>query len=274
MSGALSLIKISGHYLDDEVLLQRFAAAVKLRVALCAGKQAESAPPQKDAQSPDLPSRERLVIVHGGGIEITRLQERLNIEPKYTQGLRITDAESLSLVEMTLCGSVNKRLVRHLLNAGVDALGMSGVDRGLLRARQMKHETVDMQYTGEVEAVRGELLLELLQLGLTPVIAPVCAGIASNFNLNADTVSGALAPAIGADSVVYISNVPGVLLEGELVTSLHAAQARALIADGAIFGGMIPKVNSALDLLSSGVAKAIITDLAGWARGAGTTLMK
>ena len=120
MSGAISLIKISGHYLDDEALLRRFAEAVAER-------------------------EEPLVIVHGGGIEITRLQEGLNIEPTYVDGLRVTDARSLSLVEMALCGSVNKRLVRHLLNAGVDAQGLSGVDRGLVRARQMRHESVDMQ---------------------------------------------------------------------------------------------------------------------------------
>ncbi len=248
MSGAISLIKISGHYLDDEALLRRFAEAV-----------AERAEP--------------LVIVHGGGIEITRLQERLNIEPTYVDGLRVTDDRSLSLVEMVLCGSVNKRLVRHLLNAGVDAQGLSGVDRGLVRARQMRHESVDMQYTGSVESVRGEVLFQLLDLGVTPVIAPVSAGTDSNFNLNADPVSGALATALGAGSVVFISNVSGVLVDKALVERLSEAEARDLIANGTIYGGMIPKVESALDVLSSGLPKAIITDLEGWARGAGTTFV-
>lgn len=249
MSGAISLIKVSGHYLDDETLLRRFAEAVAER-------------------------EEPLVIVHGGGIEITRLQERLNIEPVYVDGLRVTDAQSLSLVEMALCGSVNKRLVRHLLNAGVDAQGLSGVDRGLVRARQMPHESVDMQYTGSVESVRGEVLFQLLDLGVTPVIAPVSAGTDSNFNLNADPVSGALATALGAESVVFISNVSGVLAEKELVERLSDAEARDLIANGTIYGGMIPKVKSALDVLSSGVPKAIITDLEGWAHGAGTTFVQ
>ncbi len=249
MSGAISLIKISGHYLDDEALLRRFAEAVAER-------------------------EEPLVIVHGGGIEITRLQEGLNIEPTYVDGLRVTDARSLSLVEMALCGSVNKRLVRHLLNAGVDAQGLSGVDRGLVRARQMRHESVDMQHTGSVESVRGEVLFQLLDLGVTPVIAPVSAGMDSNFNLNADTVSGALATALGAGSVVFISNVSGVLVDKALVERLSEAEARDLIANGTIYGGMIPKVKSALDVLSSGLPKAIITNLEGWARGAGTTFVQ
>ena len=248
MGSAISLIKISGHYLDDDVLLRQFAAAVARRV-------------------------EQLVIVHGGGIEITRMQERLDIEPRYVDGLRITDAQSLSLVEMVLCGSVNKRLVRHLLNAGVDAQGLSGVDRGLIRARQMEHESVDMQFTGSVKTVRGEVLFQQLDLGVTPVIAPVSAGTDSNFNLNADPVSGALAAAIGADSVVFISNVSGVLAENEVVERLSELEARALIANGTIYGGMIPKVETALDVLSSGVPKAIITDLDGWACDVGTTFV-
>ncbi|MCY4539925.1 MAG: acetylglutamate kinase [Chloroflexi bacterium] len=248
MGSAISLIKISGHYLDDDVLLRQFAAAVARRV-------------------------EQLVIVHGGGIEITRMQERLDIEPRYVDGLRITDAQSLALVEMVLCGSVNKRLVRHLLNAGVDAQGLSGVDRGLIRARQMEHESVDMQFTGSVKTVRGEVLFQQLDLGVTPVIAPVSAGTDSNFNLNADPVSGALAAAIGADSVVFISNVSGVLAENEVVERLSELEARALIANGTIYGGMIPKVETALDVLSSGVPKAIITDLDGWACDVGTTFV-
>ncbi len=249
MSNIISLIKISGHYLDDDVLLQRFAEAV-------AGRE------------------EQLVIVHGGGIEITRLQERLDIEPTYLDGLRVTDAQSLSLVEMVLCGSVNKRLVRHLLNAGVDAQGLSGVDRGLVRARQMRRGSVDMQFTGSVKSVRGEVLIQLLDLGVTPVVAPVSAGTDSNFNLNADPVAGALAAAIGADNVVFISNVSGVLADNKLVERLNEVEARELIASGTIYGGMIPKVKSALDVLSSGVPKAIITDLDGWACDVGTTFIQ
>lgn len=249
MDSQITVIKISGHYLDDDASLRRFARAVAER-------------------------REKLIIVHGGGIEITRLQERLGIEPRYEDGLRVTDAQSLALVEMVLCGSVNKRLVRHMLNAGVDAQGLSGVDRGLVCARQMPHASVDMQFTGTVTSVRGEVLTQLLELGVTPVIAPVSAGADSNFNLNADPVSGALAAAIGADTVVFISNVSGVLVENHLVERLNEQEARSLIADGTIYGGMIPKVNSALDVLSSGVPKAIITDLDGWACNVGTAFVR
>ena len=243
-----SVIKISGHYLDDEYLLREFALAVARR-------------------------DESLVIVHGGGVEITRLQERLNIQPRYVDGLRVTDAESLSLVEMVLCGSVNKRLARHLVNAGVDALGMSGVDRGLILARQMQHDSLDMGFTGAIETVRGEVLRQLLDAGVTPVVAPVSLGIDSNFNLNADPVAGALAAAIKADSVVFISNVSGVLVDGERRPRLDRAEAERLISRGVIHGGMIPKVNTALDVLSSGVPRAVICDLEGWAADGGTTFV-
>ena len=205
--------------------------------------------------------------------EITRLQQKLNIEPRYVDGLRVTDAESLALVEMTLCGSVNKRLVRYLLAAGVDALGMSGVDRGLIRARQMRHESIDMGFTGEVESVRREAIYELLERGVTPVIAPVSVGEGSNFNLNADPVAGAIAAAIGAGAVVFISNVAGVLVDGEILARLTQAQALDLIDSGVIRGGMIPKVTAALDVLSSGLPQAVITDLDGWRIRGGTTFI-
>ena len=215
-------------------------------------------------------SSEALVIVHGGGGEISQLQQRLNIEPRYVDGLRVTDADSLALVEMVLCGSVNKRLVRYLLAAGVDAQGLSGVDRGLVRARQMRHESVDMEYTGEVLSVRREVIADLLERGVTPVIAPVSVGADSNFNLNADPVAGAIAAAIGARSVVFVSNVAGVLVDEERIAELTRTQALDLIERGVIHGGMIPKVRAALDLLSSGLPQAVITDLDGWAGHGGT----
>lgn len=249
MKKPLTVIKISGHYLDDDRLLRQFARA---------------------AAAAD----ERLVIVHGGGKEITRLQARLNIEPRYVDGLRITDADSLALVEMVLCGSVNKRLVRHLLAAGIDAQGLSGVDRGLVRARQMQHERADMGYTGTVTAVRGEVIGQLLQAGVLPVIAPVSVGDESNFNLNADPVAGAIAAAVAADRVVFISNVAGVLVDGRRVETLTLAEAQAHIASGVIYGGMIPKVETALNVLSSGIPQVVITDLDGWEARGGTTFVR
>ncbi len=248
MREKITVVKISGHCLDDEALLRKFARIV-----------AES--------------EERLVIVHGGGKEITRLQEKLGIESRYVDGLRMTDADSLALVEMALCGLVNKRLVRHLLNAGVDAAGLSGVDRGLVRARQMRHDTLDMGYTGEVESVRGEVICDLLSLGATPVIAPVGGGASSNFNLNADPVTGALAAAISADKVIFISNVAGVLVAGERVAEMTRSEAENLIAAGVISGGMIPKVRTALDVLSAGAKQVVISDLDGWDGNGGTTFV-
>ena len=217
---------------------------------------------------------EQLIIVHGGGKEITRLQQQLNIEPQYVDGLRVTDADSLALVEMVLCGVVNKRLVRHLLAAGVDAQGLSGVDRGLIRARKLRHDAVDMAYTGEVESVRPEVIGDLLTLGVTPVIAPVSLGADSNFNLNADPVTSAIAPAIAADKVVFISNVAGVLVDSALKPTLTREQAQAYIDCGVIAGGMIPKARAALDLLTAGIPQAVITDLDGWSNNGGTTFIE
>ena len=249
MNKTLTVLKISGHCLDDARLLKRFARAVA-------------------------DSDERLVIVHGGGKEISSLQEKLNITPRYVDGLRITDAESLALVEMALCGAVNKRLVRHLLAAGVDAMGLSGVDRGLVRARKMQHPVQDMGYTGAVVSVREAVLFQLLRQGVTPVIAPVSLGVDSNFNLNADPVAGAIARAISADKAVFISNVAGVMVDGERVKTMTGAQAESHIAAGVIYGGMIPKVQTALDVLLSGASQVVITDLDGWAGCGGTTFVQ
>lgn len=248
MNDNISVVKISGHCLDEDALLRQFAETVA----------------QAD---------EHLVIVHGGGAEITRLQQKMRITPRYVDGLRVTDSESLALVEMALCGSVNKRLVRYLLAAGVDALGLSGVDRGLVRARQVRHESIDMGYTGEVEKVRREAIDDLLERRVTPVIAPVSVGEGSNFNLNADPVAGAIAAAIGARAVVFVSNVAGVLVDEEIIASLTRAQALDLIDSGVISGGMIPKVTAALDVLSSGLPQAVITDLDGWRNRGGTTFV-
>ncbi len=248
MQPDICVVKISGHCLDDPALLRQFAAIVAA-------------------------ATERLVIVHGGGKEITQLQEQLHIEPRYVDGLRVTDAASLALVEMALCGTVNKRLVRHLLAAGVDALGLSGVDRGLIRAEKMPHASVDMAYTGRVAAVRPQVIKDLLDLGVTPVIAPVSLGEGSNFNLNADPVAGAIAAALPAAKVIFISNVTGVLVAGRRAPTLSRAAAEDLLARGIIHSGMIPKVKTALAVLSSGIEQAVITDLAGWADQGGTTFI-
>ena len=246
------VIKISGHELDSAEYVAEFAQVIR------------------EMNAPT-------VIVHGGGKEISTLQSRLGIEPHFIDGVRITDAESLALVEMVLCGTVNKRLVRVLVNVGVNAVGLSGVDGGMISAAKMAHEAVDMGFTGEVTAVRVDLLLNLLDLGITPVIAPICLGDEHNFNVNADHVAGALAAAVEAERLVFLSNVPGVLKDmkdNQVIETLTPEQTETMIADGTIFGGMIPKVRTALHALDEDVMQAVITDLNGLRSNGGTVFTK
>ena len=212
------------------------------------------------------------IIIHGGGPEITQLQQLMGIVPRYVNGVRITDEPSMAVVEMVLAGVVNKRLVRHLIDAGVDAVGLSGVDRGLLRAVKMAHPDEDMGFTGHITHVRGDVLRDLLAQGVTPVIAPVCLGEDRpvTYNVNADHVTGAVAAAVRARQVVFLTNVEGVLVDGQPMPQLDTARVDQLIAQGTIFGGMIPKVTSALDVLKSGVPQAVITNLAGLTSHGGT----
>jgi acetylglutamate kinase len=239
------LIKISGHELDDPLFLTEFANVIKTIKA-------------------------PIVIVHGGGREISTLQQTMGIEPQYLDGVRITDAASLSVVEMVLCGTVNTRLVRYLVANGVDALGLSGVDRGLIRAEKMANPKQDMGFTGSVISVRGEVLVNLLEQGITPVIAPVCMGTDSTYNVNADHVAGAVATAIGADRSIFLTNVEGVLVNNAVVKTLTPQQTQVLIDNGTIFGGMIPKVQTALHALENGVSQAVITNLKGLSSNSGT----
>jgi acetylglutamate kinase len=244
------VIKIGGNEIDDPYFLLQLAPTIK---------------------SLSMPT----VIVHGGGREISNLQKVMGIEPRYLDGVRITDEPSMTIVEMVLCGSVNKRLVRRLLGEGIDALGLSGVDRGLVRAEKMPHPTVDMEFTGEVKSVRGDILLDWLKQGITPVIAPVSLGSDQRtYNVNADHVAGAVAQAIGADKIVFLTNVEGVLINKEVAKTLTRETAVDLVADGTIFGGMIPKVQTALAALDSGIPQAVITNLTGLKTHGGTVFTR
>jgi acetylglutamate kinase len=239
------VLKISGHEIDDPQFLSALAKTVR---------------------NLDKP----VVIVHGGGREISHMQQRLGIEPHYENGVRVTDAQSLAIVTMVLCGTVNKRLVRYLLAEGIQAQGMSGVDQALIRARKMPHDSIDMGFTGEVVQVNGALLCSMLESGLTPVIAPICLGEDSEYNVNGDHVAGAVAAAMGAERIIFLSNVEGVLVEENIVPTLSQDQTKSLIADGTIYGGMIPKVEMALDVLQKGVPSAVITNLVGLQSHGGT----
>jgi acetylglutamate kinase len=237
------VIKISGHELDDNDYLRAFSTAVKALNAPC-------------------------VIVHGGGKEISALQTERNITPQYVDGVRLTDAPSLAIVQMVLAGSVNKRLVSHLVWAGVDAIGVSGVDGGLVRADPLP----TMGFTGQVRSVRADLLRAWLDAGLTPTVAPLCLGDDSVLNVNADPVAAGMAAALTGARLVFLSNVRGVLANDQVIPLLNAPTAEAMIADGRIFGGMIPKIRAALGALAAGAASVLITDLAGFRDGTGTVL--
>lgn len=211
------------------------------------------------------------VIVHGGGKEIGLLQEKMGIPTQWVDGLRVTDPATLSVVEMVLCGSVNKRLVRQLIAAGVDAQGLSGADRGVLRATKLHNPHGDLGRVGEVTQVRGDVLLAMLAQGITPVLAPLALGDdGEGFNVNADHAAAAVAKAIGATRIVFLTNVTAVLVEDVPQAQIDAVRAEALIADGTINGGMIPKVRTALHAVAVGVPQAVITNLAGLANGGGT----
>lgn len=242
------VVKTGGHELSDSAFLAGLAQALRAREAPA-------------------------ILVHGGGKEISELQRKLGIEPRYVDGVRITDAASLEIVEMVLCGIVNKRIVRYLVEAGMDAQGLSGVDRGLMRAEQMQHPGLDMGFTGVVKEVRGDLLLEMLRAGVTPVLAPICLGQGCHYNVNADHVAGAVGHAVQAERVVFVTNVPGVLRNGESLPRLTASEVRQFIAEGVIYGGMIPKVETALEALKAGVPSAVITNLSGLAAGGGTVFL-
>ena len=172
---------------------------------------------------------------------------------------------------MVLSGRANKQIVRALLAAGLDAVGLSGDDGRLLTARKKEHPTADLGLVGEIVAVRAHLLQRLLQVGITPVISPISlSNDGQTYNVNADEAATAIAAALGAEALDFVSNVPGVLAGGELVPRLSPDETETLIADGVISGGMIPKVRAALDALARGVPQVRIVDLAGLRGGGGT----
>ena len=223
------------------------------------------------AQLAQLEAAEPLVVVHGGGQDIAALQARLGLEPVKVDGLRVTDAESLAVAQMVLSGHTNKHVVRALLAAGLDAVGLSGVDGGLLRCLKKAHPTVDLGLVGEITAVRAALLTRLLDAGTLPVISPISLGEDGQiYNVNADEAAGAIAAALSAGALDFVSNVPGVLAGGELLPALTTVAAEALIADGTVTGGMIPKVRTALDALGRGVPRVRIVNLAGLSASGGT----
>lgn len=201
------------------------------------------------------------VLVHGGGPEITRMLERLGKRSTFVHGLRVTDDETMDVVEMVLAGRANKSLVSAITQAGGRAVGLSGKDGRMLLARKL-HTDVDLGHVGEVQAVDPGLVRSLSADGYIPVIASIGIGPdGTSYNLNADTAAGALAIAVGAGKFILLTDVDGVYRDHDariLVSELRAADAEGMIRDGTISRGMIPKVAACLDAIRGGVPSAHI----------------
>jgi acetylglutamate kinase len=243
-----SVLKIGGNQLDDPAFIAGMAQAVK-----------------RMAETP--------VIVHGGGKAIKSLQQKFGIEPRTIGGLRVTDNATMELVTMALCGQANVMLVAALTNAGVEAQGYNGADRGLLRAQRMTHPDGDLGRVGQIVAVRGDVIREALAAKVVPVIAPVSLGEDGGFyNVNADQAAGAVAAGINAEQVIFLTDVPGVLHQEQRLDQVSQAQARDLIATGVAKDGMAVKLEAALNALSGGVRRAVITNLSGLEQGIGTVV--
>ncbi len=205
-----------------------------------------------------------LAVVHGGGKEINENLELLKEKPVFVNGLRVTDGNVLNMVEMTLSAQVNKKLVRLLQKEGVAAVGISGVDGALISAVK-KESDVDLGYVGSPHQVRPELVHTLWQGGFLPVISPISTSVeAQAFNVNADHAASAIANALKVDRLIFVSDVPGVLNEGEVVPHLNEEEIEKLIESKVIQGGMIPKVQSCLESLHCGIQEIHI---AGWESG-------
>lgn len=185
-----------------------------------------------------------VVLVHGGGREVSALQRVLGAEPEWREGLRVTTDEAIRAVSMVLSGLVNKRLVAALVGVGVDAIGISGEDGGLLRA-EPSHGGA-MGRTGTVARVRAELLRDWTGRGIVPVVSPVSRGPDGGaLNVNADDAASAIATALEAEELLLVSNIPGVLADGEVLTSVEGDEVERLIASGVASGGMTPKLRAA-----------------------------
>ncbi|WP_280540699.1 acetylglutamate kinase [Chromohalobacter sp. 11-W] len=212
------------------------------------------------------------VVVHGGGPQIGELLKRLNIESRFVGGMRVTDAETMDVVEMVLGGLVNKSIVNLINRSGGKAIGLTGKDGAQITARQLRvehqspemtaPEIIDIGHVGEVEHIATDLIEMLTARDFIPVIAPIGVDAEGHsYNINADLVAGKVAEALSAEKLMLLTNVAGLMnAEGEVMTGLSTAQVDALIGDGTIHGGMLPKIRCALDAVKGGVASSHIID--------------
>ena len=214
----------------------------------------------------------RPIVVHGGGPQIGELLERLNIESKFIDGMRVTTEETMDVVEMVLGGLVNKEIVSLLNLAGGRAMGLTGKDGQFIRAKQLKierkspeleaPEIIDIGHVGQVESIDTRVLTMLTESDVIPVVAPIgVGGNGESYNINADLVAGKLAEVLKAEKLMLLTNTAGVLDKaGQVVTGLVADEVNVLIDDGTISGGMLPKVGCALSAVNAGVNSAHIVD--------------
>lgn len=249
-SGKTIVVKFGGHAMGQAEYVSAFAADIALLDQVGA----------------------RPVVVHGGGPQIGEMLKKLEIESTFIDGLRVTDEATISVVEMVLAGGINKGLVAALAQAGAKAVGISGKDAGLISARKLMakpkqndsaiESAIDLGFVGEPAAVNCEVLDALSDRNLIPVVAPVGVGEdGKTYNINADTAAGAIAAAVRATRMLMLTDVPGVLdKSGVLIPELTVSAARALIANGTVSGGMIPKVETCIAAVQGGAEAAVIMD--------------
>jgi acetylglutamate kinase len=244
--GKTIVIKYGGNAMTDEKLKEGFARDVVLLKLV--------------GMNP--------VIVHGGGPQIDELLKRVGKKGEFVQGMRVTDAETMDIVEMVLGGQVNKEIVQLINSHGGSAVGLTGKDGGFIRAKKMmvrgpgENEMLDIGQVGEVEAIDPKIVQTLFGGGFIPVIAPIGFGSrGESYNINADLVAGKVAEILKAEKLVVLTNTSGVLdKNGNLLTGLTAKTVDQLFADGTIHGGMLPKIGSALDAVKNGVNTCHIID--------------
>jgi acetylglutamate kinase len=244
------VVKYGGHAMGDEPVARDFARDIVLL--------------EQSGVNP--------VVVHGGGPQIGDMLKRLGIKSEFAAGLRVTDAATVEIVEMVLAGSINKQIVGFINEAGGRAVGLCGKDGNMVLARKLSRavadpgsqieKIVDLGFVGEPAKVDITVLDQILGRELIPVLAPVAAGLeGGTFNVNADTFAGAIAGALKAKRLLLLTDVPGVLDKSKkLIKQLTLADARRLIADGTISGGMIPKVETCIEALDQGVEGVVILD--------------
>ena len=249
-SGKTVVIKYGGHAMGDAELGKAFASDVALL------RQSGVEP----------------VVVHGGGPQIGAMLDRMGIQSEFKGGMRVTDKATVEIVEMVLAGSINKNIVADFNAQGARAIGLCGKDGNMVRAKKMHRtqrdpdskieEIIDLGFVGEPEKIDTSVLNTVVQSGLIPIIAPVAFGVdGETYNVNADTFAGAVAGALSANRLLFLTDVPGVLdKDGTLIDKLTVAEAKALIADGTVSGGMIPKVETCFDALERGVESVVIVN--------------